>query len=110
MMAVIRSTRNTAIYHRYDGIGGIRRYVSRMRCTHDWKVQPYMVTLYANSDGSGELAITFMDKKQAECHFMDYAEMVATIKRWQNLRKCSISEFSQIDDKTYQLERIWGDV
>ncbi len=108
-MAVICSSRNTEIFHRYKGIGGIKRYVSRMKLTHEWAVQPYMVALFRNKDESGELVITFMNERRAECDFPDYIAMVALVKRWRNLRKCSISESYSIDpgDQVYQLERIW---
>lgn len=110
--AIICSSRNTAVYHRYRGIGGIKRYVSRMKLTHDRAVRPYMVKLFRNFDGSGELTINFMNARQAECHFAFYIVMVVTVRRWRNLRSCEISEFYEINgtepsSKVYQLERIW---
>lgn len=110
-MAVICSSKNTEIFHRYKGIGGIKRYVSRMKLTHKWQVQPYMVALYRNHDTSGELVITFMNERLAECSFPDYIAMIALVRRWRNLRRCSISESYSIDvdDQVYQLEHIWAE-
>ena len=120
-MSVICSSRNSEIFHRYKGIGGIKRYVSRMKLTHDWHVQPYMVCLYRNKDQSGQLVITFMNKRRAECSFASYAKMAILVRRWRNLRHCSISESYEINHdemgatgftihpstKAYRLERIW---
>lgn len=120
-MSVICSCKNTAVYHRYKGIGGITRYVSRMKLTHKREAQPYMVSLFRNKDQSGELVITFRNERQAECSFASYAKMVTLVRRWRNLRHCEISESYEINHdeiratgftiqpstKVYKLVRIW---
>lgn len=94
------------VIHQHKGIGGIRRYVSHVLRQYRWQIKPYMVDLYRNTDMSGTLVITFMDRRKAKLRLGNYEELVGTVRRWRNLRKCSISECYQLDENTYQLQRI----
>jgi hypothetical protein len=94
------------VIHQYKDLGGIRRYVSRVLRQDRWQIKPYMIDLYRNTDMSGTMIISFMDKRKAKFCLGSHEELVGIVKRWRNLQDCSVSECYQLDENTYQLERI----
>lgn len=95
------------VVHQYKGVGGIRRYISQAFSQCDGSIEPYMVGLYRRIDHSGTMAVTFMDRRVAKCHFQDYDEMVMVVERWWNLKGCSIAEAYQLDDGSWRYEKFW---
>ena len=103
--SVVVNKRNKII-HKYKGVDGLHRYISKRKLTYRWQVQPYMVDMYRKTDGSGVGIITFMDLHKAKFGDGDFDRMAAMVKRWRNLNNCALSEFHQIDEDTYRLELI----